>query len=109
MEEVDEFSFHRRLAAHAGVSLVLFSSPTCGTCRRVERLLPAAAPADARLFKVDVQSATALARAFAVFHLPALFLFRDGRYHARLDCEVTPAALQAAIRAALAAPPQEEP
>ena len=85
------------------------SSPTCGTCRRVERLLPAAAPADARLFKMDVQRASGLARVFEVFQLPALFLFRDGRYHARLDCEVMLAALDEAIHAALAAPPQEEP
>jgi len=109
MEEIDEFSLHHRLAHTPGVSLVLFSSPGCGTCRSVERLLPVAVPADVRLFRVDVQQAPALARAYEVFHLPALFLFRDGHYHARLDCEITPASLRAAIAAALAAPAQEEP
>lgn len=109
MEELDEFTLHRRLAAQPGVSLVLFGSPTCGTCRSVERRLPAAAPGEARLFKVDVQHAQALARAYEVFHLPALFLFRDGHYHARLDCEVTAAALGRAIAEALARPAQEEP
>lgn len=109
MEVLDEFDLHHRLAAQPGLSLALFTSPTCGTCRRVERLLPEAAPGDARLFKVDVRHAQALARAYGVFHLPALFLFRDGHYHARLDCEVTPAALQGAIAAALAAPAEEEP
>ncbi|MGQ9686884.1 MAG: thioredoxin family protein, partial [Thiobacillaceae bacterium] len=57
MEVLDEFDLHHRLAAQLGVSLVLFTSPTCGTCRRVERLLPEAAPGDARLFKVDVRYA----------------------------------------------------
>lgn len=109
MQSLDEFQLHAVLASRPGVSLVLFTSPTCSTCRRVEALLPAAAPAMAHLFKVDVQRATGLARAYEVFHLPALFLFRDGRYHARLDCEITPAALEEAIRAALAAPPEEEP
>ncbi len=75
----------------------------------MERLLPAAATEGAHLFRVDVQTAPALARAFDVFHLPALFLFRDGRYHARLACMVTPAALAEAIDRALAAPAVEEP
>ncbi len=109
METLDEFTLHRRLAHTPGIALVLFTSPTCGTCRRVERLLPAAAPGTTRLFKVDVQHAQALARAYEVFHLPALFLFRDGHYHARLDCEVTPTALGRAINAALSKPAEEEP
>lgn len=106
---LDEASYHPRLAATPGVALVLFTSPTCGTCRVVERRLPEAAPARAALFKVDVQRATALARAFEVFHLPGLFLYRDGHFHARLDCEVSAPALAAALDRALASPPQEEP
>lgn len=109
MESVDEFNLHQRLAQSGGVSLVLFLSPTCGTCRRVEQLLPLAAPPGVRLFRADVQQAQALARAYEIFHLPTLVLFRDGHYHARLDCEVTPEALKAAIERALAAPAQEEP
>lgn len=109
MEPLDEFNLYQRLAQSRGASLVLFASPTCGTCRTVERLLPAAAPSDVRQFRVDVQQSLGLARAYEVFHLPALFLFHDGRYHARLDCEVTPAALGRAIDAALKAPAQEEP
>lgn len=109
VETVDEFNLHARLAQSGGVGLVLFVSPTCGACRRVERLLPQAAPPNVRLYRADVQQAQALARAYEVFHLPALFLFRDGRYHARLECAVTPQALRAAIERALAAPAEEEP
>jgi len=109
METLDEFNLHHRLVGRPGIALVLFTSPTCGACRTVERLLPEAAPADAALYRVDVQSALSLARSYEVFHLPALFLFRDGEYHARLDCQVTPGELGGAIRAALAAAPQEEP
>ncbi|MDD5364427.1 MAG: thioredoxin domain-containing protein [Gallionellaceae bacterium] len=108
-QPLDEFDYHRRLAAVDGLALVLFSSAACATCRQVERLLPAAAPAGAQLFMVDAQKSVALTRAFDLFHLPGLFLYRDGHYHARLDCQVTPAALRPAMAKALAEPAQEEP
>ena len=107
---LSEFDYHATLAHTPGASLVVFGSPGCGTCRKVESLLPAAAGNSvAALFKVDVQQATALARQFELFHLPALFLYRDGHFHAELNCAVTPAALQQAISDALAKSAQEEP
>lgn len=106
---LDEFDFHQTLNGLPGLALVLFSSAGCGTCRRVERLLPGGAEPAVRLFRVDVQQSTGLARQYDVFHLPALFLFKEGRYHARLDCEVTPARLAEAIEGALARPAEEEP
>jgi thioredoxin-like negative regulator of GroEL len=109
MHPLDESSYYRQLAQTRALALVLFSSPDCGACRSVERHLPTSAPPDAQLFKVDVQVASALARAFEVFHLPTLFLYRNGRYHARLNCEVTPVKLRAAIDNALQQPAEEEP
>ncbi len=106
---LDEASYHGRLAATPGVALVLFGSPDCGTCRVAEQRLPLAAPSGAVLYKVDVQRATALARAFDVFHLPELFLYRDGHFHARLRCEISAAALASALQAALSCPAEEEP
>jgi thioredoxin 1 len=106
---LDESTYHPRLAATTGLALVMFSNAACGTCRVVERSLPASLPPNTQLFRVDVQVAAALARAFDVFHLPTLLLYLDGRYHARLNCEVTPAALRAAIDHALQNPAEEEP
>jgi thioredoxin 1 len=104
---LSEFDYHATLARTAGASLVVFGS---GACRKVENLLPGAAGSSiAALFKVDVQQATALARQYALFHLPALFLYHDGLFHAELQCEVTPSALRQAINNALAKPAQEEP
>ena len=108
-QSLREHDYHPRLAAIQGLGLVLFSSPDCGTCRRVEALLPAAAPVEAMLFHVDVQQSPGLAKAFDVFHLPDLFLYRAGRFHARLACEVTPTTLRRAIDGALAKPPEDEP
>ena len=109
LERLDEFHYHRRLLEQGGIALVLFSSPACGTCRVVERRLPESAPPGTHLFEVDVQRATGLARAFEIFHLPTLLLYREGHFHAVLNCEISPAALRAAIRAALAQPAEEEP
>ncbi len=109
MHLLDEATYYRQLAQTRALALVLFTSPACGTCRVVERQLPESAPPDAQLFKVDVQVAAALARAFEVFHLPTLFLYVDGHYHARLNCAVTPAKLRAAIEYALQRPAEEEP
>jgi thioredoxin 1 len=109
MHLLDESTYYRQLAQTRALALVLFTSPACGTCRVVERHLPASAPPDAQLFKVDVQIASALARAFEVFHLPTLLLYVDGIYHARLNCEVTPAALRSAIDHAVQQPAEEEP
>lgn len=108
-EALDEFDYHRRLSNRPGPSLVLFSSPTCGTCRNVERRLPEAAPAGMPLFHVDVQLSPGLAKAMEVFHLPTLFLYQNGDFHARLDVPVSPEALRPAIDRALAAPAEEEP
>ncbi len=109
LTDLDEASYHPRLAATPGLALVLFGGPDCGACRVAESRLPAAVPAGVSLFKVDVQRATALARAFDIFHLPELFLYRDGHFHARLACEISPPALAAALDRALAAPAEEEP
>lgn len=109
MLALDESRYHPRLLETGGVAVVLFTSPACGACRVVERLLPEAVAAGTRLFKVDVQQATGLARAFEIFHLPTLFLYRDGHFHARLDCEITAPALRAAMARALALPAEEEP
>lgn len=106
---LDESSYHRRLAVTPGIALVLFGSPGCGACRAAEQRLPVAAPPGTALFKVDVQRATALARAFDIFHLPDLFLYRNGRFHARLRCEISAPVLAAALDQALAQPAEEEP
>ena len=108
--ELTEFDFHPRIAHSKGVSLVMFSGPDCGSCRRLETLLPRlAAGRAAHLYKVDVQTSTALAREYEVFHLPSLFLFVDGRFHAPLHAEPMQEKFSAALDSALSEPAHEEP
>ena len=105
-----EFDFYSRLAHSPGVSLVLFSGPHCGACRRAEAVLPQAmADAVAHLFKVDVEKCTALAREYEIFHLPAMLLFVDGHFHAAIDSPLLPEKLRQTVTTALTLPAEEAP
>jgi thioredoxin 1 len=108
---LDEFGFHHALAGTHGLALVMFTGAGCSSCRAWKRLLAAyrAQHPELALFEVDAGHAQALAREFSVFHLPALFLYRDGHFHCALQAEAHPDKLRAAIEAALVAPAQEAP
>jgi thioredoxin-like negative regulator of GroEL len=105
-----EFDFYSRLAQSPGVSLVLFSGPHCGTCRKAEAVLPQAlAGTVAHLFKVDVEKSIALAREYEIFHLPALMLFVDGHFHAGIHSPLLPEKLRQAVETVLKLPAEEAP
>jgi thioredoxin-like negative regulator of GroEL len=105
-----EGDFHRRLAASSGNAVMLFSAPHCGSCRAWKRLLPDALSGLAdSLFEVDVSEATGVARYFGIFHLPTMYLYRDGRFHAELQCEARQEVIHETARQLLAAPAQDEP
>lgn len=107
---LNEGDFHARLAATAGVAVVIFSAPACGACRAWKKLLPQALSETANaLYEVDVSEATGVARYFGIFHLPTLYLYREGQFHAELQCKARPEAIRQAVQQALAAPAQDEP
>ena len=105
-----EGTFHARLAGSSGVTVVLFSAPQCGACRAWKQLLPQAlAGMVSALYEVDVSEATGVARYFGIFHLPTLYLYRDGQFHAELQCEARRQAIRLSVTGLLAAPAQDEP
>jgi thioredoxin-like negative regulator of GroEL len=108
---LDEFSFHPTLAGTAGPALVFFTGQGCRSCRAWRQLLTRQRETqpELKIFEVDAGHAQALAREFGVFHLPALFLYRDGHFHCPLHSEARPEAFAAALRAALAGPAHEPP
>jgi thioredoxin-like negative regulator of GroEL len=105
-----EGEFHARLAASSGMAVVVFSAPHCGACRTWKQLLPQALAdmADA-FYEVDVSEATGVARYFGIFHLPTIYLYRDGQFHAELQCEARRDNIRSATHRLLAAAPQDEP
>lgn len=107
---LSEGDYHARLSNITGVAVVLFSNASCGACRVWKRLLPEAlASLSTHFYEVDVALATGLARYFEIFHLPTIYLYRDGRFHAELQSEARADAVVTAARALLTAPAQEEP
>lgn len=109
-ERLNEGGYHNRLAATRGIAVVLFSAPHCGSCRAWKRLLAELlGEPDYRLFEVDVSEATGVARGFSIFHLPTIYLYRDGHFHAELQCEARRDAIRETVPRLLAEPAQDEP
>ena len=107
---LSEGHYQISLANAPGVAVVLFSAPHCSTCRAWKRLLPEALAGMAEnLFEVDVSEATGVARYFDIFHLPTIYLYRDGHFHAELQCEARRDTIREAVPRLLAAPAQDEP
>ena len=110
MSRVAEGEFHARVAATGGVAVVLFSTSHCGACRAWKRLLPDALSSLVDVFfEVDVGEATGVARYFDIFHLPTVYLYRGGRFHAELQCEAQRETIRETVRSLLAAQAQDEP
>ncbi len=111
IQQLEQFEFHHTLAETIGPALVFFSGPHCGSCRALKLALKTLISEEESLkvFEVDAQQDMALAREFEVFHLPALFLFKDGQYHGPVQSEPLPRRLRAAIRETLSRAPEEAP
>ena len=109
--QLDQFDFHHKLAETEGLAIVIFTGPACGSCKAWKLLLQEyqSRNQQVRCFEVDVERDQALATEFSVFHLPALFLYRNGHYHGQIQCEATLSALDTTLTDLLKQSPQEMP
>jgi thioredoxin-like negative regulator of GroEL len=110
-ESLTQFDLHHRVAEQRTPTLVFFSSVGCGACRHLKTSLTSvkARRPDWQIFEVDAQHEMGLTREFEVFHLPSLFLFADGQYHAQLHCEAVPGKIEHAVEQALKQPAEDAP
>ena len=109
--QLDARDYYPVLDERQAPSLVIVTSPSCGACRRLKRLLdqlPPPLPALV-LFEVDAASASGIVEDLEIFHLPAMFLYQAGDYHAPVHAVLRAEALTAAVSAAAAGPRQEPP
>ena len=111
LPRLDQFDFHARLGSLDGVSLVMFGSPDCGSCRHLVRVLMQVRRERPvwRVFEVDAQRDAALTHEFEVFHLPTLFLFSNGHFHCELQAPASVSGIIAGADAALRRPAEEAP
>ena len=115
MQELDEFNFYPQLEATSGTALIFFTGPHCASCHHLRDLLidNKSLLNDALgkfvAFEVKADKAGALVNEFNVFHLPSLFLYKDGQFHCELQSEAHPQKIIEAINKALAKPAEEEP
>ena len=109
-EPLGEATYHARIAQTPGDAIVLFSHAHCGACRAWTRLLPEALSQTVQHFyEVDVALDTGMARYFGIFHLPTIYLYRDGLFHAELQAEARVDTVQRAAHTLFNSPAQEEP
>lgn len=104
-------NFYDTLQAARGVSLVIFTSTGCASCRAWKEVLQdyLSINSDIVIYEVDAHESMALANEYEIFHLPALFLFKDGEFHCELNCEANLERIHQAISDSLQGPAQEEP
>lgn len=107
--ELNDGTADHFLLAAPGNSLLVFYSKTCGTCQIARKQLPEIElPAD-RLCWIDAGTSGGLVQRYEVFHLPALFLVRDGVYYGAVNASLEPWDLRMQMRLALDSYPAELP
>ena len=111
LQTLDDADFYAVMQTTRGPSIVFFTSAGCNSCRYWKTLLGQLAEMRPTLhiFAVDAQQSMGLTQEYEVFHLPALFLFIDGQYHAPLQCEARLDTIEQTLDDMLLAPAQEAP
>jgi len=91
--------------------LVFFSGADCGSCRHLRQVLEAYQGiwGNISIYEIDAEVSASLTHEFDVFHLPSMFLFRNGTYHCQIHAEPLPNKLHEAIQKGLALPAEEQP
>ncbi|AYC32682.1 thioredoxin [Pseudomonas cavernae] len=107
--ELTDLDADRQLLDLPGTSLLIFTSIGCASCRWARRELPRMALPIARLCWVDAGDNGGLVERYEVFHLPALFVVRDGQFYGTLQARLSAADLTAAMGRALRRPVEELP
>ena len=107
---ITDLSFYSVLAAKPEPTLVVVTAPHCGACRVLKQaLLQLQLTAVIQLFELDAVDNPSIVQELEIFHLPALFLYVAGEFHAEIKTTPSITALQTAIEYALSQPAQEAP
>lgn len=111
IQVLNDADFYSVIQETPGASIVFFSSEGCNSCRYWKAMLDQLAEVRPTLniFEIDAQQSMGLAQEYEIFHLPSLFVFVNGQYHAPLQCEARLDTIDHALDKVLAAPAQDAP
>ncbi|AZY49004.1 thioredoxin family protein [Bordetella avium] len=107
--DINDSTADRQLLDAPGLSLVVFHSETCPNCRTARRQLPDFELPVERIFWVDAGRNGGLVERYEVFHLPAMYLTRDGAYYGPISAQLAEWDLRQQIAQALDNHPAELP
>ncbi|WP_296257351.1 MULTISPECIES: thioredoxin family protein [unclassified Pseudomonas] len=107
--QLTDFDLDRQLLNLPGISLLIFTSVGCSSCRWARQQLPVLALPVQRLCWVDAEENGGAVQRYGVFHLPTLFVVRDGQFHGALRCKLSADAMTQALDQALALAPDDLP
>lgn len=107
--ELTDFDVDKRLLALPGVSLLIFTSVGCASCRWARAHLPGLALPVERLCWIDAGNNGGAVERYQVFHLPALFVVRDGEFYGALQSRLDAVELSAQLQMALNRVPEDLP
>ena len=106
IQSLDPADYFPTLDAREPPSVVIFTAPACGACRRLKAILAEMLPIDGLdVYEVGAERAAGLIEELEIFHLPAMFLYQHGELHAEIHAVLRPDALLTAIEAACCTPP----
>ena len=110
-ESLSQAELHHRIAEDPSPTLVFFTAEGCGACRHLKQVLLRLRQRRPEwlFYEINAQQEMGLTREFEVFHLPALFLFHNGDFHAGISAEARPEAIERAVIEALRQAPKEAP
>ncbi|WP_346727567.1 thioredoxin family protein [Zestomonas insulae] len=98
--ELTDLDADRSLLDWPGTSLVIFTGEGCASCRWARRELPKLKLPLDRLCWIDAGRNGGLVERYEVFHLPALFAVRDGRFFGTVQARLSLSELTTALERA---------
>lgn len=107
--QLSDFDIDHQLLELSGISLVIFTSVGCSSCRWARQQLPHMHLPIDRLCWIDAEENGGAVQRYEVFHLPALFVVRDGAFFGSLHTTMTADSLVGALERALGSVPDELP
>jgi len=107
--ELTDLDIDQQLLGLPGISLVVFTSPGCSSCRWARQQLPGwSLPVD-RVCWVDAGDNGGAVERYQIFHLPALFVVCEGQFLGQLQTRLTRPDVADAIKQALTRTPEDLP